>query len=341
MFGVGIVGRGFGLSGHLPAWSSQERAKILGYCGASPSACEGASSVDLPYISWEEMLQREDLHIVSLAVPPTQQSALICQAAQAGKHIFCEKPVGGSLADASKAMDAVIQAGTSHAINFFFSQLPAWKATREILSEWAGGVRHAHLSWQLQSRAFQGGYQGWKITSSEGGGTLANFGSHTFHYLEWLLGPISAIAGQVTGGHPDGLQVGVDLLLKFCAGPTATVSISADSYMGSGHRLEVYGAAGSLLLANNSGDFARGFSLDLAEQGSAWRRVVEPETGDGDGRIKPLATLMTGFLDSLEARPATFPTLKDGLRVQRLLDAATVAVKESRWVDVADSTYEP
>lgn len=332
MAGIGIVGLGFGKTGHLPAWRLEPRAQVLGICGGRPENAAGEHGV--PYLDWDQMLEREDLQVLSLCVPPADQPALIVAAARAGKHLFCEKPVAAKLEDAFSAVEAAERAGVAHAIDLFFPEIAAWSAAHRVLPE-LGRLQHAHLSWLIQSRAFRSAENSWKTNSSKGGGTLANFASHSFHYLEWLFGPVAKLTALNSGGHSPGVQGGAHLLLGFQSGMTASFNVAADAYQGSGHRLEVYGRNGSLVLANNSGDFARGFTLDLATSGASWRRLIEPEAGEGDGRIPLLTKLAGRLLDSIESRQPMCPGLREGLRVQLLLEAAATSLLEGRSVEVA------
>jgi len=305
MTGVGIVGLGYGQSVHLPAWRSHPEVEVLGLCGRDP-------------LKWSEMLRDERVQIVSLSVPPLEQPALICQAAAAGKHVFCEKPVGGDLQGAVAALQAVRQAGVCHGVDFLFRALPAWKAARAALPS-LGRLSHAHLSWFLESRAFRGADEGnWKVSPQKGGGALFNFASHTLHYLEWFFGRVGRLCAQTRGG------AGADLLLQFGSGLHVAASFSADSFHGSGHRLEVYGTEGRLLLANNSGDFARGFQAELCLRSKDPEMLFADEAGTGDGRIAPVGELTGRLLHCVRTgeSDAELPNLGHGLRVQQLLEAA-------------------
>ncbi|MGE0494300.1 MAG: Gfo/Idh/MocA family protein [Vulcanimicrobiota bacterium] len=309
---VAIIGQGFGRSAHLPAWQSDPRATVLGVF----------TRQDTPAV-----LARSDVDIVSLAVPPAAQPALI--EAAAGKHIFCEKPLAADLASAAR-----LKPGGQFGIDLFFPEIPAWQEARKRLPS-LGPLRHAHLSWRLESRAFRFGATGWKTNPAEGGGTLVNFASHTFHYLEWLFGPIASLTGQDSGGHGADVQAGADLLLRFPNGLTATLSVAADAYQGSGHRLEVYGQHGSLVLSNNSGDFARGFRLQVALKDQPWQDCTPPDVeGQGDGRVPLVSRLVSRLLDAIENGHPMRPGLAEALRVQRLLEAARSVLEQRIWMDL-------
>jgi predicted dehydrogenase len=108
------------------------------------------------------------------------------------------------------------------------------------------------------------------------------------------------------------------------SGAAATIVSSADAPLGSGHRVEVYGEAGALVLENATADHARGFRLLAGTRASGRLEpvAVEEEGAAGaDGRIGVTARLAHRFLDAIETGAPARPGLAEGLRVQRLLDA--------------------
>lgn len=335
MMGVGLVGLGFGASAHLPAWRAERRARVLGLCGGDPERSRvRAAEWGYPHLSFQEMLNRSDIKALSLCVPPSLQSEMIRAGAAAGKHIFCEKPVGSNVAQAKAALLAAESAKIVHGVDLFFPKIPAWAQARRTLEE-LGTPRHAHLSWLLQTRAFREGGLDWKTRPDLGGGTLANFASHSFHYLEWLFGPIASLIGRQSGGHGPDVQGGAHLLLVFRSGMTASFDVAADAYPGSGHRLEFYGSQGGLTLSNNSGDFARGFQLHVSKNGEPATCLVGPTSGQGDGRCPMVAKMVTDFVDCVvEGKPMN-PGLNEGLRVQELIEAAARSIAEGTEVKVA------
>src|SRR4029077_16925494 len=98
-------------------------------------------------------------------------------------------------------------------------------------------------------------------------GTLNQFVSHSFFYLEWLLGPVARIAAHLTPRDAAG-DARADLWLELASGCPVSVSVAADAFLGSGHRLEIYGEQGALLLENRTADYVNGFTLSLGTRGT-------------------------------------------------------------------------
>src|SRR4029079_6357678 len=102
----------------------------------------------------------------------------------------------------------------------------------------------------------------WRGYGEDGGGALGNFVSHSFHYLEWLCGPISGLSALLSGlRDAPAMETNATISLAFSSGAAGSLAMSCASYLGSGHRLEFYGENGPLVLANPTADYMRGFSV--------------------------------------------------------------------------------
>jgi predicted dehydrogenase len=182
----------------------------------------------------------------------------------------------------------------------------------------------------------------WKTDVESGGGALGNFASHSFHYLEWLCGRIAGLSARLTGppGMP-GAETTVALAVAFASGASGHLFMSCASYLGSGHRLEFYGEEGTLVLANPTSDYMRGFTLLHARRPAS--ALVPIEVTDeldarfADGRIAPVCRLASRFLDAIEGGAPVSPDFSDGYRVQCLIEAARRSHRLGRWTSVADS----
>jgi predicted dehydrogenase len=120
--------------------------------------------------------------------------------------------------------------------------------------------------------------------------------------------------------------------------------MSCAAFAGSGHRLEFYGDDGTLILANPTADYMRGFALShTCRPDSAFVTVaaeVDPLDGlfPGDGRIAPVSRLASRFLDAIEHKKAASPGFAEGYRVQVLLDAVRRSHDQRRFLDTKPGT---
>lgn len=333
---IGIAGAGFGQRVHVPAFRLDSRCEVAAICATNlEHATAAARQANVPeaYGNFQEMLAKAELDAVSIAAPPKAQPDLIVAAAQAGKHVFCEKPPAASEAEAARVLAAVESAGVTHAIDFLFPEIGAWQRAAAILREGKiGKPRHASLTWRIETYAYAtGAADSWKTRNAEGGGALCNFVSHTLYYLEWLLGPLARVAANL-GSDNKGRDARVDAWMETAAGCGVTVAVANDAFRGSGHRLEVFGEQGTMVLENPTSDYVKGFTLAVATRERGEFQTLATETGaEGDGRIGAVGAIARRFLDGILNGGAVKPNLTDGVRVQRLIAAMAAAHDRGGW----------
>ena len=340
---IGVVGLGFAQQVLIPAFRSDSRCVVAGICARRfDRAGQVAQNLGIPraYRDSREMIADPGLAALAIAAPPAVQAGIALEAARAGKHLFCEKPLALDAAGAAHIIAAARAARIAHAIDFEFPELDAWqKARRVIQAGTLGKLRQAVLNWRVESYSYRAQTgPSWKTQAGPGGGTLNNFGSHAFYNLEWLFGPIRRLAARFSR-HETETEARVDLWAETAGGLPLNAAIAADAYLGPGHCLEIYGDAGSLRLENATADHLRGFTLRVATRSRAEyeRLPTDEDPGGQDGRILPVSRLVRRFLDAIESNGQVTPSLVDGMRVQFLLDAARAAARAGSWQEVAST----
>ena len=339
---IAVVGAGFGQQVHIPAFRKVAGCQIHSICAKHlECAQQAAQSIGISKATndWRQLVRDPDVHALALAVPPFLQAEIALAAAQAGKHIFCEKPLALNVNEARKIVDAANQTGIVHAMDFIFPEISAWQKARELLgASIVGSIRQVALTWRTETYTYRAQARNWKTSFAEGGGTLNNFASHTLYYLEWLFGPIIKISAYLSPYAAE-VEARVDAWLEFAAGFPATVSIAADAFCGSGHRLEVYGDSGTLMLENTTSDYAKGFRLLVGDRkaGQLMAMEVPFEDASKDGRIYPVRQIADRFIQAIRTRRKMTPNLGDGARVQTLIDTVRLAHRSGTWQAVSSA----
>lgn len=322
MLRLGLIGTRFARAVHLPAFRSLAGVEVVAVAGASPERTLAMADAEglVAFHDWRELIASRRVGAVAIAVPPAVQPAVVVAAARAGIHVFCEKPMASSLAEAEGMLEEVERAGIVHAINFGFPESHAWVGAKQVVDSGAlGPLRRISYRWHVETRAARVDDGSWKAQPQVGGGALGNFGPHVFHNLEWLCGPIQDLACCAP---PSALAV--DAAVELVSGVPARVSIWADAFRGQGHVIEVFGQDGTLVLANPGADYISGFDVRLATRVvPAWQTVVPaPPVTDDDGRIAVTARIAERFRDAIERGGHVTPGLREGLRAQRVVAAA-------------------
>lgn len=341
--GVGVVGVGFGARVLVPAFRADPRCEVVAVCAGTRARAEDAGrrlGIAQAYGGWRQLLADPAVDLVAIAAPPAAQAVVAAAAAEAGKHLFCEKPLAATAEQAARLCEAAQRAGIVHAIDFEFPELDAWQQARRLLSQGTvGALRHGVISWQVETPMRDDGPRSWKQEVSEGGGVLNLLGSHVFYNVEWLCGPISRVSAWLDhprGGRPSTAEHTAMLCLQLADGTGVAVVLSNATVAGPGHRLELYGSEGSLVLDNAMTDSITGFAL--------WHRTRQAATLvrspaarpplDADDCVPAVSRLIQRFLTAIEQGMPMSPSFHEGARIQRVIEAARRSHAEGRWCGV-------
>jgi predicted dehydrogenase len=128
------------------------------------------------------------------------------------------------------------------------------------------------------------------------------------------------------------------MAFAFANGAAGSLVMSAAAFRGSGHRIDIYGEDGTIVLENDTSDYMRGFRLLLAKRPGPLEEVgsvaLEADAWD-DGRVLPVSRLARRFINWAQGGPRAVSDFAAGLRVQALLEAARLAHRTGAWIDVA------
>jgi predicted dehydrogenase len=348
VIGVGIVGCNYGRTVLLPAFRTDPRCEVVAMAGtdaARTAELARAANIACGLGGWEALVEDRAVAAVAVAVPPDLQPAIARRALELGKPVFLEKPLAADLVGAQKILESARRSERPTIIDFNFPELPSWQRAKAILESGAlGRLQNVVASWNFENEATRLRLSSWKTRGNGGGGLLGNFVSHYFYNLEWLCGPISGLTARLFTLPDKNADGSIAIALAFASGAAGSLQMSCASFLGSGHHIEFYGEAGTLVLSNPTTDYFRGFELKLACYGDdALKAVAIEEVDQGrfsDSRVAPVARLVRRFMDSCESGGRPSPDVVEGFRVQCLIDAAQRSHASGRWIDVAPSAGE-
>lgn len=342
---VGVVGIGFGQQAHIPAFRRRRDCEVTVLCASSEARARTvADRLGVPHAhgDWRKLVADPGIDAISVATPPALQPAIVTAALEAGKPVFCEKPLALSGDRALAMLLAARQSGLANMVDFEFVTIGAWLQAKRLMEQGVvGQLRHVSVTWHVETYANRMGIKSWKTApAAMGGGTLASAVSHTFHYLEWLLVPIRQLTAKLFIPPGAGAMLGetaVVMCLELEGGASGSVSVCSNAFLGSGHRVEIYGDQGSLFLDNSTSDYVAGFTLARGTRQTNKLEPVAAEPADfeaGDGRILAVGRLVDRFVEWVRTGVAASPSFEDGYRVQQLMECAILADSTGGWVAV-------
>jgi predicted dehydrogenase len=318
---------------------------------------------------WREVAKDPRVQAVSITAPNFLHREIGVAMAEAGKHIWIEKPVGLSTADARAVADAVAAAGVQGAVGFNYRNAPAVETARELIASGAiGRVTHLRIRLFSDYAAHPEGALTWRYEKERGGsGVLGDLASHGADLARFLLGDIESLTADTavfiperarptgaTAGHAraTGGELGpvenedyVNCLLRFASGARGVleacrVSVGEQNNYG----FEVHGTEGAVFW-----DFRRMNELGVSRgTGYQDQPVSTVYVGPGAGEFaafQPGAANAMGYDDLKVIEAHRFvrsitegtpygATLRDAVHSAAAVEAMVRSAERGAWVNV-------
>lgn len=354
--GVAVIGTGFGQKVHIPGLQAHHRSQIVAvYDRDQEKARAIATEYDIPHAcsDFEAVLAIPEVTALTIATPPFLHYEMAKAALEADRHVLVEKPTTLNVQEARSLAELAQQRQKIAVVDFEFRFVPAWQRLAELLQEgYVGKPRFAKVDWMVPGRANPERPWNWYARKDQGGGALGAFASHTFDYIQWLLGPVERLSAQLytaISQRPDpvsGELRSVDsddtcsLILEMKEGFLCQVAISSITYSGRGHWVEIYGDQGTLVLgSDNLKDYVHGFKLFGCQGSDPLTELVVPErlefpTTYPDGRIAPFIRVVDHWIRCMDAGHPQAPSMAEGVYSQLLMDLTHQAHAANAWVNV-------
>jgi predicted dehydrogenase len=256
---VGLIGGGSIGRRHALGWTSCEQTELVALADITPEVRrEVAEQYGIPeqscYADLREMLDREQLDIVSVCLWHSQHApAVIAAAARRPKLILCEKPMATSLGEAEQMLTACKRNGVKLAVGHQRRFLPGWNEARRLVAEGAIG-RPRHL---------------WS-TVADG---LLNWGTHTIDMMRFVMGDPEAewVVGTVqrqTDRHEraSAIEDSCAGVIQFANGARAVIESDLAPREQASINCTFYGTEGTLVVDENDVRLMNG-------QTDGWREI--------------------------------------------------------------------
>jgi predicted dehydrogenase len=356
--GIGIIGAGFARTTQIPGFRDCMGARVVAIASKHRERAESvAREFGIENVSrdWRELVERDDIDLVSIVTPPVTHMEITLAALERGKAVLCEKPMAMNASQAERMTESARSAGVLALIDHELRFLNSRRTMRAMLQNGAiGSVRHCNYVFRSDYRGVVDRPWDWWSDETMGGGALGALGSHVIDSFRWMLGTeITETLGMLSTHilqRPDKSsgemrKVTSDdeskLLFRFADGQfnKGTTGAASLSVVESGryeNRLEISGTTGALMVEETG-------ELWHSPVGSGtWRPVQVDQDHMAPGMresswSRGFTALAGAIVDALRAGRKTVKdaaTFEDGYRIQLALDAARASNKSGCWAKV-------
>ena len=372
---IGIVGYGFMGRTHSNAFRRVPNFFDVPYepvlkavCGRNRARAEafqqtwGYASVET---DWRKLVERKDIDVIDIASPNDTHAEVAIAAAQAGKAILCEKPLGRNAAESKSIVEAAEKAGVPNMVWYNYRRVPAVTLAKELIAEGRlGRIFHYRAQflqdWTISRDLPQGGEALWRLdVQVAGSGVTGDLLAHCIDTALWLNGRLDSVTAMtetfikerqhnLTGKVE---KVEIDdasaFLARFANG---SLGIFEATRYARGHKalytFEINGENASIIW--DLRDLHRLQYFDHRDEGKlrGWRSIHVTDREHPYMKHWWVPGLQIGYEHTFVHQAADFlcglaegkipaPSFRDGLKTDCVTDAVLTSARNGGWMQVA------
>jgi predicted dehydrogenase len=306
---------------------------------------------------WQRLIDHPEIDLVDITAPNSLHEAMARSAIDAGKAIYCEKPLATSAAEAGALARAAAAANVPSFLGFNYLRNPLVELARDLIATGELGE-----IWEFRGVHAEDYMCGpdvpwtWRMEAGSGDGAVADLGSHIISLARYLLGAIEEVSADVSTRvrkrMTDSVErtVNVDdevrALIRFENGVAGSISAS---WIATGRKLhlvfEVYGSKGSMLMSMERMNELRLYLRQPKSRLEGFTQILTNAEHKDYEAFCPAPGHQLGFNDiktievkeivlSLFGGSARISDFAEGYQIQRVVDAMILSAKERRWVRI-------
>ena len=327
--------------------------------------------------NWHEIIEDPRVDVVDITTPNHLHAEMSIAAANAGKHLYCEKPLATTSADAARIVEAVEKSGVISIVGFNYLKNPAQAFARQLIeSGELGDITLFRGTFDQDFLANPDVPFSWRLDRALAGtGALGDLGSHTIAFAQFLVGDIVEVCGvEATkirdrvvpaggSGYAATAQSGaekravenediMEFLIRFENGAIGTIGTSR---IGMGRKLglgyEIQGTKGSLFYTQERMNEIKLYRDTDPDREKGYKSVYIGPEHPGYKAFFGLAGIGLGYNDQkiIEAHDLVTavalnqpiqPDVRFAYQVNKVIDAVELSCQEHRWVRVSEFDTE-
>ena len=366
--GIGLIGTGYMGKCHALAWNAVktvfgdvERPRLVHLAEANSDLAKQRGDefgFEKATADWRELIADPEVDVVSVTTPNQFHPEMAIAALEAGKHVWCEKPMAPAYADAERMLSAAKASGKVAILGYNYIQNPVMRHIKALIGEGAiGEVNHVRVEMDEDFMADPEGFFYWKSELAGGYGALDDFAVHPLSLLWFLFGHVEAVITDMVKPYAERpLKEGgrravenhdlANVLMRLGGGISAVLMANRSAWGRKGRiALQIFGSKGSILYDQERMNEFELYQADGRGTEQGFRRILAAPSHRPYDRFIPAPGHGLGFNDlkiiecrelirAISGDAASVVSFVDGLRIERSVHAMAQSFHERRWVEI-------
>lgn len=365
---VALIGTGYMGKCHALAWNAVasvfgdvERPRLT-LLGEADDALAVRRARELGFArssgDWRRVVADPDVDVVSITTPNEFHAEMAIAALKAGKHVWCEKPMAPSLAEAETMHAAWRASGRVAALGYNYIQNPLIRQIKASIDAGTiGRVNHVRIEMDEDFMANADAPFGPRNAAASGYGALDDFGVHALSLLSTLFGPVRRVFADLAKPYPDRPTNGggrravenhdaATLLAEVGDGVRAVVQLNRAAWGRKGRiAIQIFGAKGAITFDQERFNEAQLYVAEGPPALQGFRTILAGPAHPPYDRFIPAPGHGLGFNDlkviecrqliaRIEGDASVLIDFAVGLDMERAVHAAAASAREGRWITV-------
>ncbi len=370
--GVGLIGTGFMGDCHAQAFAAVGglfepalRPRLELVADVTPALAERCArkyGFRRHTTDWRALVADPAVGVVSVTSPNALHKEMALAALAAGKHVWCEKPLALSAADAVEMARAAESAGAVTMVGYNYLRSPAVQYAHRLVHQGEIGTpTYFRACFDEDYLASPEAPFSWRCERAAAGtGTLGDMGSHAISLARYLLGDVAEVcadmativprrpvrsAGAAAVREVENEDI-AHALLRFASGVTGTLATSRVAWgRKNGFDFELFGTRGAIRFTEERFSEIELYLAGDREDRNGYRTILTGPAHPPYGRFNPAAGHGLGFnelkvaeaaqlLGAIAGAGRAYPDFREGAAIEAIVDAITDSAKRREWVKV-------
>ncbi|MHA2504093.1 MAG: Gfo/Idh/MocA family protein, partial [Candidatus Kariarchaeaceae archaeon] len=261
--GADSAGKSWGAIAHVPAIQNLDVVKLEALCNSSPESANAAGKyygIDRVFYSINDLVNQPDIDIITVVVRIPNHFEMVKAALEAGKHVYCEWPLGATLEETSELAKLAKDKQVVTAIGFQGEHDPSLNYIKLLYENgWFGNILSVQMTHLTRGSLTRPSRKEWVSEVKKGAHLMNIVGGHTINYLQFCFGMIEELTAnlsiqmreiQFLDTNETAVSEIVDTILiqgKLSNGAILDFNISSVPYHSEGWTLRVNGSKGTII----------------------------------------------------------------------------------------------
>ena len=359
---LGVVGAsanyGWGMRAHMPAFLNLPEYDLVAICTTTQETAQASASkygAKKAYWDYSKLVTDPDIAVVDVCVKAPSHIEVAMAAIEAGKHVFCEWPLGVDSLQADKMAALAKSKGVLTMVGLQSRYAPSFQYMRQLVSEgYLGDIISANMTMFLPGILRPRPQRSvWNARKESGAHTLNIATGHALDVFLWILGELSSVSGNVVTQVPEWSISDSDKPTKVPVtspdnvlligtlenGASVSAHVASVPWHGSAFRMEAYGTDGTLVATSDQMVEMVDPVLMGAKHSDSMLNIIPPPknllwvpSDIPDGVAVNMGQMFRRFAESIQKGQSVHPDFQEAARRHHTLDQISLASEQKKWV---------